>query len=297
MPCIRIHCVSDAKFHGGFKIFIYICAMFSKIRFFFHISLIVSVLMSCTGYEKLLKSDNYSLKYIKAKEYYASEDYVKASTLLEQLAPVYRGTNKADSINFYQAYSSYYQNDYYTSGFYFKQLVSTYPNSVFVEESSYMVGYCHYMTSPRPTLDQENSVKAIESFERFLVEFPNSSWREKAENIIDELRNKLVEKSFISAKLYFDLELYKSSIIALNNSLLEYPDTKYREEIMFLILKSRFLLAERSIRSKMDERYQATIDDYYSFISEFPSSNYLREAEKFYDQASGKVKNTTEEEE
>ncbi len=51
------------------------------------------------------------------------------------------------------------------------------------------------------------------------------------------MRDKLVEKSFISARLYYDLGYYKSAILALRNSLIEYPETRYREELMFLILK------------------------------------------------------------
>ncbi|MFW6275443.1 MAG: outer membrane protein assembly factor BamD, partial [bacterium] len=78
------------------------------------------------------------------------------------------------------------------------------------------------------------------------------------------------------------LERYKASIIALNNSLQEYPNTKYREEIMYLILKSNFLLAKNSIQSKKKERFQNAIDAYYSFAEEYPSSKYLNEAESIY---------------
>lgn len=262
----------------------------------FTISLIIIVLSSCKGYEKLLKSDDYQLKYQKAKEYYAAEEYVKAGTLLEQIANVYRGTSKADSIAFLQAYASYYQNDFYTSGFYFKNLTVTYPNSPFNEEASYMVGYCHYLTSPRPELDQATTRDAIESFERYLVKYPRGEFAEQATNLIDDLKNRLVEKSFISAKLYFDLERYKASIIALNNSLLEYPDTKHREEIMFLILKSRYLLAVNSVYKKMNERYQSTVDDYYSFIAEFPESDFRKEADRIYAKSADHIhnKDTTE---
>jgi outer membrane protein assembly factor BamD len=249
------------------------------------------LLYACSGYEKLLKSDDYYLKYEKAKEYYNEGEYVKSGTLLDQISPVFRGTNKADSIVFYQAYCSYQQNDYITAGFHFKQLTNSYPNSEFFEEASYMVGYCHYLNSPRPSLDQTETQKAIEAFRLFLFKFPNSQWSDDAREYIAELRDKLVEKSYENAKLYFDLELYKSAIIALNNSLTDYPDTKYREEIMFLILKSRFLLAEKSVQQKKQERYQSTVDDYYSFVAEFEDSEYKKEADRMYRIASSKYDN------
>jgi outer membrane protein assembly factor BamD len=46
----------------------------------------------------------------------------------------------------------------------------------------------------------------------------------------------------MSAKLYYNLGDYKAAVIALNNSIEQFPETKYREEIMFLILKASYLL-------------------------------------------------------
>ena len=89
----------------------------------------------------------------------------------------------------------------------------------------------------------------------------------------------------MSAKLYFDLEDYKASIVALSNSLFKYPDTKYREEIMFMLVKSSYWLAYNSVRSKQKERYQDTVDEYYSFALEFSDSKYLKEAKRYYKNA------------
>jgi outer membrane protein assembly factor BamD len=52
---------------------------------------------------------------------------------------------------------------------------------------------------------------------------------------------------------------------------------------MFLILKSTYLLADRSIPSKQKERYQATVDEYLSFIGEFPDGPNSREAKRMYE--------------
>jgi len=269
--------------------------MLKKIVRLSYFLVIIILINACSGYEKLLKSDDYPLKYKKAKEYYEAEEYVKAQTLFDQVAHIYRGTAKTDSIMFYQAYCAFHQEDYYTAGFHFRQIFETYPRSDFAEESSYMVGYCFYMTSPRPSLDQSDTRAAIDAFQIFLIRFPSSEWAPKAREYIADMRDKLVEKSYLSAKLYFDLEEYKSSIIALNNSLADYPDTKYREEIMFLILKSRFLLAENSIEKKQPERYQSTVDDYFAFIAEFENSEFRDEADKMYRIANSKYQNNLEE--
>jgi outer membrane protein assembly factor BamD len=52
---------------------------------------------------------------------------------------------------------------------------------------------------------------------------------------------------------------------------------------MFLILKSSYLLADKSIPSLQRERFQAAIDEYYSFIGEFPDGPHSREARRMYE--------------
>ena len=246
-------------------------------------SLLALLIFSCSRYERLLKSNDYNLKYIKAFEYYNKGEYVRASTLFDQISSIFRGTNKADSVYFYQAMSYFYQNDYILATHYFETFAKTYGNSRFAEDANYHKALCYYRTSPRPSLDQANTIQAIQSLQLFIIRYSDSPRADECRKLIIELREKLVEKSFISARLYFDLEDYKASIVALNTSLGEYPDSKFREDIMFLILKSSYLLAFNSVETKKKERYQASVDEYYSFIAEFPDSKFRKEADKMYE--------------
>jgi len=58
--------------------------------------------------------------------------------------------------------------------------------------------------------------------------------------------------------------------------------------MMFLKLNSLFLYAEYSYASKQTERYQATLDDYYSYMEEFPKGTYSREVARIY-QSTAKI--------
>ena len=243
----------------------------------------VLLLSGCGEYEKLLKSRDFAKKYETAVKLYDEGEYAKAATLFDQVANIYRGTTKADTVKYYQAKSYFGQRDYLMAGHYFNELSVTYISSVYKEESDYMMGYCFYKQSPRPELDQTNTFQTINAMKMFMVKYPYSERIPECQEIIVEMADKLVEKSYISAKLYYDLGYYKSAIIALRNSLIEYPETKYREELMFLILKSSFLLADKSIPSKQRERFQAALDEYYSFIGEFPDGPHSKEAVKIYE--------------
>ncbi len=240
---------------------------------------------SCSKYEKLLKSDNYQLKYKQAMEYYKKDKVVKAAGLFESIMPIYRATNKIDTIRYYHAMCEYKQGEYILAGHYFEQLVKTYPNSKFAEKADYMNAYCYYMASPRPSLDQTNTRHAIEQFQLFITRHPNNEKVSKAKRYIVELRNKLIKKSYQNARLYFDLEEYKASIIALNNCLIDFPDTRYREEILFLILKSNYLLAANSVKKKKEQRFENTVDAFNSFIDEYPDSEHIKEANRYYEQS------------
>ena len=240
---------------------------------------------SCSEYEKLLKSDDIQLKYDKAFEYYDKEEYVRSGTLLQYLVPIYKGRDKASKVEFYYAKSLYGQRDYLLAAYHFEEFTKNYGNSEYAEEAEFLNGYCYYLMSPRPSLDQDYTIQAISALNLFTIKYPQSEKREEAQNLINELNNKLVEKSYLSAKLYFNLGYYKASIIALNNSLSNYPYSDHREELKFLLLKSNYLLAQKSIQSKMKKRYQDTIDEFYSFIDEFPESKYVKEANKIYEES------------
>ncbi len=241
------------------------------------------ILSGCGEYEKLLKSRDFQKKYEMGVQYYEDGEYARAGTLFDQVANIFRGTTKADTVKYYQAKSYYGQKDYMMAGYYFSELSSTYASSVYMEESDFMVGYCFYKQSPRAELDQQTTYKAITAMQMFIVKHPTSERVTESQEIILEMSDKLVEKSYISAKLYYDLGYYKSAILALRNSLMQYPDTRYREDLMFLILKSSYLLADGSILSKKLERYQTTVDEYYSYIGEFPDTSNSREAKRMYE--------------
>ncbi|MCF8226680.1 MAG: outer membrane protein assembly factor BamD [Bacteroidales bacterium] len=251
-----------------------------------HSGLIVLItfllLVGCGEYEKILKSKDYVLKYETALKYYNEQDFVRASTLFDQVVNIYRGTLKADTVKYYQAMSYYGQQDYILAGHYFNELSTTYNNSVFLEESEFMVAYCYYKLSPRPSLDQEATFNAINALKMYISKYPGSERVEQCRELIVELNDKIVEKSYNSARLYYDLGYYKAAIMSLRNSLETYPDTKYREEILYLILKSSYLLADNSVESKRMERFQSTVDEYLSFTSEFPESEYTRDADRMY---------------
>jgi outer membrane protein assembly factor BamD len=245
---------------------------------------------SCSQYEKIIKSDDLILKYNKAFQYYNKGDFTKAGALFDQLAPLTRGTGRADSVYFYQAMTQYKLSDYIIASHYFSVFVGMYQNSSFIEEAAYMEAYCYYMQSPKTELDQTPTRQALDAFHLFMIRYPRSNRITDCQRIVSEMNEKLMDKAILSAKLYYNLAEYKASIVALNNCLTDFPETKQREEIMFLILKSKYFLALNSIRVKQTERFQDMIDEYYSFVAEYPESKNKKDAEGMYKESTKYIK-------
>ena len=261
----------------------YFCATFQNMKSRVLLILGISVLItSCGQWEKILKSTDYELKKTKVKEYFDEGQYARAQQLLAQVLPRYRATESAEELSWMNAQSYFGMRDYLMAGSEFRNFGELYPYGKHAEEANFMAAMCDYYQSARAELDQESTRNAIEGFTLFMSRFPTSQRVEEAKNHVKELREKLVEKSYLSAKLYYDMKQYKAAVVALTNSLKEFPETGYREEMMFLKLNSLFLYAENSIPAKQAERVQATLDDYYSFMEEFPKSNFSKEVGRIY---------------
>jgi outer membrane protein assembly factor BamD len=237
---------------------------------------------SCGEYEKLLKSTDYDLKKEKAKEYYEAGKYVKATELIEQILPRFRASDSGEELTWMAAKSYYGMKQYELAGSYFSSYIEQFAYGQHIEEATYMTAVCDYNISPRAELDQDYTRKAIDDFKLFIARFPSSARIDECKKLMTELQEKLVEKSYLSARLYYDMEQYKAAVTALSNSLKEFADTKFREEMMYLKLKSLFLYAENSFDIRKKERFQATLDDYFSFMEEFPESSYSKEVKKIY---------------
>jgi outer membrane protein assembly factor BamD len=258
------------------------------------IILITGLLVSsCGEYEKLLKSSDFELKKNKAKEYYEEGMFPRASELLNQVLPRYRATEEAEELTWINAQCYYGMKDYMMAGSEFTNYANLYPFGKHAEDATFLAAMCDYYSSLRPELDQERTLNSIDGFNLYLKKFPGSQKSEEAKKYIMELQDKVVKKSYMSAKLYYDMKQYKSSIIALDISLKQYPETKYREEMMYLKLNSMYLYAENSVPAKQTERYQATLDDYYSFVEEFPKSTYSKDVTKIYQSTAKKLKINT----
>jgi outer membrane protein assembly factor BamD len=217
--------------------------------------------------------------------FYRRGDYEKASTLFDELVRVYRGQERAKDILYAYAYARHEARDYLTATQHFESFQRLYPTDKRAEECMFMVAYGYYLQSSPAYLDQSSTLKAINQFQFFVNTYPYSRRAEDANTYIVELRERVAQKEFETAELYFNIENYRAAATSFRTFLQEFPDSKYREQAQFMVFKSSYYLASVSIVSKQKNRYLDAIDFYQVFEEKFPTSAYLKEAKDLREKA------------
>jgi outer membrane protein assembly factor BamD len=86
------------------------------------------------------------------------------------------------------------------------------------------------------------------------------------------------------------MERYQAAITSFENLLDEYPDTDFKEQVLYLTVKAYYEYAEKSIYSKRKERFEKTVEAYNSLKYLYPDSKYLEELKDINEQARQKLK-------
>lgn len=249
-------------------------------------------LASCKDqFEALRASTDLQGRLKAGMKYYENKDWQKAQLLFEDIIPLVKADTIGERIYFMYAMCHYNQQNLSLANHYFKTFSTTYPSSKYNEEAAYLSAYSSFLQSPNVMLDQKNTSEAIDGFQNFVNLYPTSNRVLDCNKHIDKLRSKLEEKEFNAAFLYYKTGNYLSAVTNFKSLLNEFPDGSNVEKIKYYLLKSEFHYAEQSIESKQNERYKETITLYLAFIDEYPSSNYIKDAEKVYTSCLAKMKN------
>lgn len=252
------------------------------------------LMTGCAGeFNRVYKSTDYDYRYEYAKQCFAEGRYVHAVNLLQELVTALKGGDNAQESLYMLGMAQYMSRDYESASQTFKKYGSSYPKGMYAEKASFYVGESLYESAPEPRLDQTPTIGAINAYQQFLDQFPESSLRENAQKKLFELQDKLIMKEYLSAKLYYNLggyfgninanneSNYTACIITAENALKTYPFTDLREDFSMLITKSKFQLAENSSDEKRLERYRDAEDECYGFLNEFPESKEKSTVERY----------------
>ena len=174
-------------------------------------SAVLLLAAGCSGYNKLLKSNDREQMYKAALDYFEKGKFDKTLQLFEEIAPYYQGTVREDTILFYTADAHFRSRDYQLSSMEFDDFRRRFGRSPFVEEAEYKYAMGFYYMSPPANRDQTSTYMAITSINEYLQRYPNSLKKQLCLIRLDELQQTLYDKSFINARTYYKIGRYKSA--------------------------------------------------------------------------------------
>ena len=231
--------------------------MSGNFKLIFFVLIFFILITSCNEYQKVLNNDDTNVKYKAAEEYYNSGEYRRANRLLEQLVPAYRGKPQAERLVYFFADSYFQTKNYYLASYQFESFIKSFPKSQKLEEASFFAAKSHYMMSPVYSLDQEETNTAIEKLQIFMNNYPKSKFVDECNQLISELQNKIEKKEFEVAKQYYTIYDYRAAIKSLDNFVVEFVGSKYREEALYYKFLASYEIAMNSVEAK---KYQRLLD-------------------------------------
>lgn len=255
------------------------------------------VLGSCGPYQKALKNDEIEPKYNLAVKYYEeglktgrSLKFRRSLRLLEQILPQYRGKPQGEKLAFMYADNFYHLEDYFDAGYQFERFTKSYGQSEKVGEAAFKSAKSYYYVSPRYSLDQTETRKALSKLQSYISKYPGGDHVGEANQIVAELRRKLEKKQFEIAKLYYHQEDYTAAIASMDNFIDDNPGSSYRQKAYFYKLDAAYQYAVKSFRNVMEGRLKDTKEYAEDYTKYFPEGEFSEKVSTISDDVKTRLK-------
>lgn len=248
------------------------------------ILLAAASLGSCSTYQKALKSEDPAYKTGVANELFEKGKYNKAINLYDAVEKKEGWKPETQQMYVNYAKAQFKTKKYESLTPMLKKFNSLFPNSVFREEMLFMEAMSLYKQSEDYTKDQLVTYDAIQKFQQFIAAFPESDKKEEAVKYGQELNRKIEHKAFDNAKLYNKIgeytRDYNAAIVALDNFMLDYPGSDFKEDALYYKFDSAYRLAINSVYNKMEDRLETATQYYKNLLSFNENTKYKEKAEQ-----------------
>jgi len=230
---------------------------------FLYLMATIGLFAGCGGY-KIKPDTTAEDRLTLAKRMFGNKDYQDAQNQFKILTLNYPGATFVDEAQFYLAESHFALKEYIIASDEYKRLARLYPKSQYLDDALYKIAMSDFKLSPKPALDQKYTVSAMENFQRFIEDFPNSELAAEAEKNLNVCRAKLAEKDFNAGELYRKLDDTHAALVYYNSVLERYYDTRFAHDALYWKGECLYTLKRR------DEALQA----FHELLAKYPKSKY-----------------------
>lgn len=230
--------------------------------------LIALTLLAACGRSKRLTQMPLDDRINHAMELYNKGKYYDARTQFQIIVLNNPGSRVVDMAQYYLGECFFNMKEYITAAAEFEKLIRLYPRSQYVDNAQYRIGVAYYELSPKSSLDQTYTYKAIDALQQFLEDFPESELVPDATTYLQRCRLKLAKKEFETGEHYRRTNAYVAAIISFDEVLRSFFDTKYAEDAYYWKAYCHY---------KIDELDKARAS-LQVLSSKFPNTSYKQRA-------------------
>lgn len=226
-------------------------------------------LTGCSKQTPLVEMDDETAFYY-LKNLFDKGKFVDASEGFDYFTLNFSGSAFVDSAQSLLGRSHYKLKEYILAADAFEELYRRFPRSRLVPDAMYMVGECYWKLSPKYSLDQEATEKAIDALQGFIDYYPDYTERVvQAQELIDNCREKLAHKGYANGIIYLKMKDHAAAIIYFQEVVDNYYDTEWAPLAVYQL----------GVSLVRDKQFEEAESAYRAFIAKYPEHSWRIKAE------------------
>ena len=175
----------------------------------------------------------------------AKKAFEEALNYLEYLSP-----EQIQKAKYLLVKSAFKDKDYVDAAVYAEDFLSNYPGSAEAEEVFYILVTSLVYVAPDPYRDQTYTIKAIQKAKEFLSRYPNSRFRDKVEELLEEANRKLAYHEYYIAKFYEEYGYPYNAALRYRDVLINFPNYFSEERLVYRYIKNLIMTPKQAEREK-----------------------------------------------
>ncbi len=177
-------------------------------------------------------------KYDAAAELFKKQKYGRAQDKLEEILSLCAGTGYMEQSQFLLAESYFNLEEWIEARGEYGSFVLNFPGSPFIETAEFRKAISSFNIEFKVARDESNTTIAMRDFERYLSNYPDSPLRDSVNYYYGLLVERMAEKEFQTARLYYRMDKYQAAVIYLKEFLENYKVSKRRKDAFKIIVDS-----------------------------------------------------------
>jgi outer membrane protein assembly factor BamD len=215
-----------------------------------------------------------------AKMLFDKGSYLDAVNEFTVITLQYQGSTSAADAQYYLGECRFEREEYMLAAFEYTVVKRNYPASPRVPDALYKLALAYYKLSPKSSLDQQYTKRALDEFQSFVEYYPSHAMAVDADARIKELNTRMAKKQYETARLYAIMEYYRAALFYYDDVIEKYHDTEYAP---LAYIDKVDLLVSR-------DRYKDASVEVNRFLERYPNSVFRSRMEKFKTEIDGVLK-------